>query len=366
VVQNFSGFVTAQTLDGATQMIPGGPVASQEAIKELGTNGGGFFNANSAHPFENPDGLTNLIQIWALLAIPFAMTSAFGRLAGDRRQGWAVFAAMLVLWAVPAGLAMHFESRDNPRLAEAGLVAGDGNLEGKETRYGPAASGLFAASTTGTSTGAVNSSHDSFTPAGGAVPLTNMMLGEVSPGGTGSGLYGMLVFALLTVFLAGLMVGRTPEYLGKSLRAPEVKLIVVYLAVVPFVVLTLTAIGVAVGDLRASIQEPGPHGLTEILYAFTSATSTQATALGGFTGNTDWINASLGLAMLAGRFLLIVPVLAVAGSLARRAPAPAGPGTFPTTGPIFTVLLVAVVITVVGLTYFPVLALGPVLEELSL
>ncbi len=365
VVQNLSGFTPAHTLDGATQLIPGGPVASQEAIKEIGTNGGGFYNANSAHPFENPDPFTNLLQMWALLAIPFALTFAYGRMCRDRRQGWAVFAAMLALWAGSAAIAIHAESGGNPRLTAAGAVAHAPNLEGKELRFGAAASGLYAASTTGTSTGAVNSAHDSFTPVGGAVPLVNMMLGEVSPGGVGAGLYGMLVFAILAVFIAGLMVGRTPEFLGKKIQAGEMKLIVLYLLVVPLLILTFTAISVVTSGPKASILNNGPHGLSEVLYAFTSTANNNGSAFGGLTGNTDWYNVTLGLAMLGGRFLLIVIVLALAGSLARKQPAPSGPGTFPTGSPLFAALLVGVVIVVVGLTYFPVLALGPILEAFT-
>ncbi len=366
IIQNLGGFTHVRTLEGASQLIPGGPVASQEAIKEIGTNGGGFFNANSAHPFENPNAIANLLQIWALLAIPFALTFAFGRLCGDRRQGWAVFAAMALLWGGSTALAMHAEAGGNPRLTQAGAVAHAPNLEGKETRFGAPASGLYAASTTGTSTGAVNSSHDSFTPVGGAVPLVNMMLGEVSPGGVGAGLYCMLVFALLAVFLAGLMVGRTPEYLGKKIQATEMKLVVLYLLIVPLLVLGFTAISVLLGGAKRSIQDPGPHGLTEVLYAFTSAANNNGSAFGGLTGNTDWYNTTLGLAMLCGRFLLMVPVLAIAGSLARKQPAPTGPGTFPTGTPLFAGLLVGVVVIVVGLTYFPVLALGPLLEAVTL
>ena len=366
VVQNLTGFHEAHTLEGATQLIPGGQVASQEAIKEIGTNGGGIFNANSAHPFENPNAITNLLEIWALLAIPFALTFAFGRLVGDRRQGWAVFAAMAVLWAGSAAIAMQAEGSGNPRVDTAAASAGAPNLEGKEVRFGAPASGLFAASTTGTSTGAVNSSHDSFTPVGGAVPLANMMLGEVSPGGVGAGMYGMLVFALLSVFLAGLMVGRTPEYLGKKVQAAEMKLVVLYLVAVPLLVLVFTGISLVTSGPRSSIQDAGPHGLTEVLYAFTSASNNNGSAFGGLTGNTDWYNTTLGIAMLCGRFLLIVPALALAGSLARKQPVPTGPGTFPTGTPLFAGLLVAVVLIVVGLTYFPVLALGPILEAVQL
>lgn len=365
VVQNLAGFHHAHTLEGATQLIPGGQVASQEAIKEIGTNGGGIFNANSAHPLENPTPITDILEIWALLAIPFALTFAFGRMCGDRRQGWAVFAAMFVLWAASAAIAMQAEGNGNPRLATAAAVAHAPNLEGKEVRFGTPASGLFAASTTGTSTGSVNASHDSFTPVGGGVTLANMMLGEVSPGGVGAGMYGMLVFALLSVFLAGLMVGRTPEYLGKKIQAAEMKLVVLYLLAVPVLVLVFTGISLVTSQPRASILNDGPHGLSEMLYAFTSASNNNGSAFGGLSGNTDWFNTTLAVAMLCGRFLLIVPVLAIAGSLARKHPAPVGPGTFPTGTPLFAGLLVAVVLIVVGLTYFPVMALGPILEAVT-
>ncbi len=365
VAQNLAGFHQVHTLEGATQLIPGGQVASQEAIKEIGTNGGGIFNANSAHPFENPNPVTNILEIWALLAIPFALTFTFGRMSGDRRQGWAVFAAMFVLWAGSAAIAMQAEGNGNPRLDTAVASTSAPNMEGKEVRFGAAASGLFAASTTGTSTGSVNAAHDSFTPVGGAVPLANMMLGEVSPGGVGAGMYGMLVFALLAVFLAGLMVGRTPEYLGKKIQAAEMKLVVLYLLAVPVLVLVFSGIALVTSGPRASILNSGPHGLSEVLYAYTSASNNNGSAFGGLSGNTDWFNVTLAVAMLCGRFLLIVPVLAIAGSLARKDPAPTGPGTFPTGTPLFAGLLVGVVLIVVGLTYFPVMALGPILEAVQ-
>jgi K+-transporting ATPase ATPase A chain len=361
VVQSLRGSAEATTIEGATQSIWRGPVGSQEAIKELGTNGGGPANVNSAHPFENPTAFTNLLEMLALLAIPFALTFAFGRLVGDRRQGWAVFAAMFVLWIASAGLAMGFEIDGNPR-----IDASSPNMEGKEVRFGAAASGLFAASTTGTSTGAVNASHDSFTPLGGAVPLVNMMLGEVSPGGVGAGLYGMLIFALLTVFIAGLMVGRTPEYLGKKIQATEMKLVTVYILIVPTLILVFSGISVLLDQAKSSILNPGPHGLSEVVYAFTSTANNNGSAFGGLTGNTDWFNTTLGLSVLAGRFLPIVLVLAIAGSLARKQPVPPSAGTFPTGTPLFAALLVGVVLIVVALTYFPVLALGPILEHLSL
>ena len=361
VVQSLRGPVEVQTVEGATQAIYRGPIASQEAIKELGTNGGGIVNANSAHPFENPTGFTNLVQILALLLIPFALTYAFGRMVGNQRQGWAIFAAMFVLWAGSAAVATYFEVEGNPR-----IDATAPNMEGKEVRFGAPASALFAASTTGTSTGAVIAAHDSFTPGGGAVPLVNMMLGEVSPGGVGVGLYGMLVFALLAVFIAGLMVGRTPEFLGKKIQAAEMKLVVLYLLATPLLVLAFSATSLVIERGTSSILNPGPHGLSEVLYAFTSASNNNGSAFGGLTGNTDWYNTTLGLAMLGGRFLLIVPLLAIAGSLARKQPVPPTAGTFPTASPLFVSLLVGVVLIVVGLTYFPVLALGPIVEQLGL
>ena len=366
VVQSLSGSAETATVEGAPQAVYRGPVASQEAIKELGTNGGGIVNANSAHPFENPTAFTNLVENWALLAIPFALTFAFGRLVRDRRQGWVLFAAMFALWISSVGLATGFEVDGNPRVEALGASGELGNMEGKEVRFGAAASGLFAASTTGTSTGAVIAAHDSFTPLGGAVPLANMMLGEVSPGGVGAGLYGMLIFALLAVFIAGLMVGRTPEYLGKKIQATEMKLVALYLLVVPMLVLGFASVSVLLDQAKASILNPGAHGLSEVVYAFTSAANNNGSAFGGLTGNIDWYNTTLGLAMLAGRFLPIVLVLAIAGSLARKQPVPVTAGTFPTGTPLFVGLLVGVVLIVVALTYFPVLALGPVLEHLSL
>jgi potassium-transporting ATPase potassium-binding subunit len=364
IVQNFHGFTTAHTLQGTAQSIPGGPVASQEVIKELGENGGGFYNANAAHPFENPNGLTDFLEIFLLLMIPFALTYTYGRFVKDQKQGWVLFAVMFAVWIGAAGLAMHWETNGNPKLQALGAVGG--NMEGKEVRFGTIASGLYAASTTGTSTGSVNSSHDSFTPLGGAVPLVHMMLGEVSPGGTGAGLYAILVFALLSVFIAGLMVGRTPEYIGKKVQATEMKLVVVYLIVMPLVILGFSSISVVLSGPLSSILSPGPHGLSEVVYAYTSAANNNGSAFGGLTGNTDWYNTTLGLTMLFGRFFLIVPVLAIAGSLARKQPVPATAGTFPTNTPLFAVLLLAIILTVVGLTYFPVVSLGPVLEHLTL
>jgi potassium-transporting ATPase potassium-binding subunit len=373
VIQNLGGFTDATTVEGRSQAIAGGPFASQESIKEVGTNGGGPLNANAAHPFENPNGFTNIVEMFLILAIPFALTYTFGRFAKNQKQGWAVFAAMFGLWLTAALVAMAFETGGNPRLDEAGATqattteqAGGGNLEGKEVRFGAATCGLHAATTTGTSTGSVDCFHDSMTPGGGAVPLVNMMLSEVSPGGVGAGLYGMLVFAILSVFIAGLMVGRTPEYLGKKIQAAEMKLIVLYILAVPVLVLAFTGASVLLSSAKSSIFNPGPHGLTEVVYAFTSASNNNGSAFAGLAGNTDWYNTTLGLCMLAGRFLLIVPLLAIAGGLARKQTVPASAGTFPTDTPLFAGLLTGVVIIVVGLTYFPVLALGPVVEQLGL
>ena len=372
VIQNFHGFTTAHTLGGGTQLIPGGPVASQEAIKQLGQNGGGFFNANSMHPFENPNGFTNLLQVVTILLIPFALTYAYGRMVRDQKQGWVVFGAMALLLVGSIALATGMETAGNPKLTEQGAsqsvtaTQSGGNMEGKETRFGAAGCGVFSAATTGTSTGAVNCAHDSMTPLGGMAPLANMMLGEVSPGGTGAGLYGMLVFVLLSVFIAGLMVGRTPEYIGKKTQAAEMKLAVLYIVVVPAAVLTFAAASLVLPSAKASILNAGPHGLTEVLYGFTSAGNNNGSAFGGLTGATDWYNTTLGLSMLIGRFLLIVPVLAIAGSLIRKQRVPATSGTFPTGTPLFAGLLTGVVLIVVGLTYFPVLSLGPVVEHLGL
>jgi K+-transporting ATPase ATPase A chain len=372
VIQNLNGFHHVTTLSGASQQIPGGPVASQEAIKELGQNGGGFFNANSMHPFENPNGITNLLQVVTLLLIPFALTYAYGRMVRDQKQGWVLFAVMAILWGASVALATGMEVNGNPGLTRLGAdqaataTQSGGNLEGKETRFGAAGCGVYSASTTGTSTGAVNCAHDSMTPLGGMSPMANMMLGEVSPGGTGAGLYGLLVFALLSVFIAGLMVGRTPEYLGKKIQAAEMKLVVLYIVVVPAAVLAFAAISVVMGTSKASILNPGPHGLSEVVYAFTSAGNNNGSAFGGLAGNTDWYNTTLGLAMLVGRFFLIVPTLAIAGSLVRKQKAPATAGTFPTGTPLFAGLLTGVVLIVVGLTYFPILSLGPIVEQLGI
>jgi K+-transporting ATPase ATPase A chain len=372
MVQNLTGNTTATTVEGKSQVIPGGPVASQESIKEIGTNGGGFYNANSAHPFENPNGVTDFLEIYLLLVIPFSLAWTFGKMAGNKKQGIAVLMAMLALWLAASVGAMLFETNGNAALDAAQINQATtssqpgGNMEGKESRFGPVSSGLFAASTTDTSTGAVNASHDSFTPLGGMVPLVDIMFGEVSPGGVGSGLYGMLIFALLAVFIAGLMVGRTPEYLGKKIQAAEMKLVVVYLLAVPLVILAFAGASIVMNTPVSSILNPGAHGLTEVVYGFTSTANNNGSAFGGLSGNTDWYNVTFAICMLIGRFILIIAALAVAGSLARKQTVPESSGTFPTDTPLFTALLVSVIVVVVGLTYLPVLALGPVVEHLGL
>jgi potassium-transporting ATPase potassium-binding subunit len=370
VIDNFHSSRAVSTLAGGAQTVPGGPVASQESIKEGGQNGGGFFGTNSAHPFENPNGITNLFEMWLMLAIPFALTYTFGKIARDQRQGWVVFTTMFVLWLVMLLIVTPLEARGNPKLTAAGanqqvtsLQAG-GNMEGKETRFGPVSCGYFAASTTSTSDGAVNCQHDSLTPLGGGTALVNMMYGEISPGGTGSGIFGMLVFALLAVFIAGLMVGRTPEYLGKKIQGPEMKLVVLYLLLPAIFILAFAGAAVLVHTALSSRLNSGPHGLTEIVYAYTEAFNNNGSAFGGLTANTQWYDTTLGLVMLAGRMLPMIAVLAIGGSLGRKKYVPATAGTFPTGTPLFGGLLAGVVIIVVGLTYFPVVALGPVVEHL--
>ncbi|MCU1374585.1 MAG: kdpA [Actinomycetia bacterium] len=371
VVQNFNATKVVTTVEGAKQSIPGGPIASQESIKDGGQNGGGPYNANSSHPFENPNPITNIVTLWLILALPFAFPFMFGILAKDRKQGHVVLAAMFALWLVGALIAMPMEARGSPKLTAVGAdqkvtaLQSGGNMEGKETRFGAVGCGLFADSTTGTSTGSINCAHDSMTPVGGAVPLVNMMFGEVSPGGTGAGLYGMLIFALTAVFIAGLMVGRTPEYLGKKIQAAEMKLVVLYLLAVPLAILTFAGISIVMKTSLSSLANGGPHGLTEMTYAFTSASNNNGSAFGGLTGNTQWFNTTLAICMLIGRFVLMVAALAIAGSLGRKQPVPPSAGTFPTGTPLFGVLLTGVVIIVVGLTYFPVVALGPIVEHLT-
>ncbi|QCB93548.1 potassium-transporting ATPase subunit KdpA [Cellulomonas shaoxiangyii] len=365
VVQNFAGFTDVTTLAGGAQSIPGGPVASQEAIKLLGTNGGGFFNANSAHPFENPTAWTNVLEIVLMLVIPFALPRTFGRMVGDDRQGYAILATMGTLFVASFAALTALESAGRgtaPQLAGAAL-------EGKEARFGIVGSTLFATTSTGTSTGAVNSMHDSYTALGGLLPMLNMMLGEVAPGGVGSGLYGMLVLAVIAVFVAGLLVGRTPEYLGKKIGPREIKLASLYILVTPTLVLAGTALSFAVPALRGSVEStsiwnPGVHGLSEVLYAFTSAANNNGSAFAGLTANTPWLNTALGVAILLGRFVPVALVLALAGSLAQQDKVPATAGTLPTHRPQFVGLLTGVVLVLTALTYFPVLALGPLAEGL--
>jgi K+-transporting ATPase ATPase A chain len=377
VIQNVAPYATVHTLEAAadgvaTQTLAMGPVASQLAIKMLGTNGGGFFNANSAHPFENPTALANFVQMLAIFLIPAALCHVFGRMVGDRRQGWAVLAAMGVLFVAAVVAATTFEQQGNPALAALGadqtvsaLQAG-GNMEGKEVRFGIDASSLFAVITTAASCGAVNAMHDSFTPLGGMVPLVLMQLGEVVFGGVGTGLYGMLVFAMMAVFIAGLMIGRTPAYLGKKIEAHEMKMVAIAILVTPLLVLSGTAVAVMAEAGRLGIQDPGAHGFSEVLYALTSAANNNGSAFAGLSANTPFYNVLLGLAMVFGRFGVIVPVLAMAGSLAAKQRAAPTDGTLPTHGPLFVALLIGTVLLVGLLNYVPALALGPVAEHLML
>lgn len=367
VPQNFDAYVTATTLEGGSQVLAQGPAASQIAIKQLGSNGGGFFNVNSAHPYENPTALTNLLESFYLLMIAAALVYSFGRMVGDTRQGRALWTAMFVLFVAGLAVTWWSEAQGNPAVTALGVeTAAGGNMEGKEVRFGTALSALWAVATTAASNGSVNAMHDSFMPLGGMVPMLNMMLGEVIYGGVGAGLYGMLVFVILAVFIAGLMVGRTPEYLGKKIEAREIKLAVIAVLVFPLGILGGAALTAVVPQMLASVQDPGPHGLSEILYAYTSATGNNGSAFAGFGANTPWHNTGLGLAMLLGRFAVIVPTLAIAGSLVAKRAVPAGPGTFPTHGGLFIALLIATILIVGGLTFFPALALGPVAEHLSL
>ncbi|QNE46972.1 potassium-transporting ATPase subunit KdpA [Glaciihabitans sp. INWT7] len=366
VIQNLAGFQHISTLTGGTQTLPGGPVASQEAIKELGTNGGGFFNANSSHPFENPTGWSSLFEIVLLLAIPFSLPRTFGRMVGDNRQGYAILSAMGLIWVVSAALLTLLESVGS---GTASQLAG-GAMEGKEVRFGIVGSSLFATSTTLTSTGAVNSMHDSFTSLGGGLIMVNMMLGEVAPGGVGSGLYGILVMAIVAVFVAGLMIGRTPEYLGKKIGSREVKLASIYILITPTLVLAGTALSFAIPAVQKSVvgtsmANTGLHGYSEVLYAFTSAANNNGSAFAGLTASTPWFDTALGVAMLLGRFLPIVFVLALAGSFAAQEKIPTTSGTLPTHRPQFIGLLVGTIVIVSALTYLPVLALGPLAEGLK-
>jgi K+-transporting ATPase ATPase A chain len=375
VPQNFQPYVSATTVEGGTQTIAQGPVASQEAIKMLGTNGGGFFNANSAHPYENPTPLTNFVQVLSIFLIPAALTYTFGKMVGSTRQGWALLAAMSVLFFAGLFTCYGAEAAGNPLMHALGVPGG--NMEGKEARFGVAGSTLFASVTTAASCGAVNSMHDSFTPLGGMIPLLNILSGEVVFGGVGAGLYGMLMFAILAVFIAGLMVGRTPEYLGKKVEQFEVKMAMLAVLVLAASVLGFTALGAnlylpagsaanAPGPTFANVNNAGPHGLSEILYAFASATGNNGSAFAGLTGNTPFYNVTLGIAMLVGRFLMILPLLAIAGNMAAKNRAPASAGTFPTDSGTFVVLLVGVVVIVGALTYLPALALGPIVEHFQM
>jgi K+-transporting ATPase ATPase A chain len=383
VPQNLNAYTSVTTLEGVKQTIAQGPVASQEVIKMLGTNGGGFFNANSAHPFENPTPFSNTFQIFLIFLIPGALTYTFGKMVRDTRQGWAVFTAMAILWFAGVFVAYHFEQRGTPVLNKAGIemTATDtqpgGNMEGKETRFGIAESALFATVTTDASCGAVNSMHDSFTALGGLVPLFNMELGEVVFGGVGAGLYGMLMFAILAVFIAGLMVGRTPEYLGKKIEQKEVKMAMIAMLVLAASILFFAGASSVVdfaaksywnspGPAAANTNNPGAHGFSEILYAYSSGTGNNGSAFAGINANTPWYNVTIGFAMLIGRFLMLLPLLAIAGSLAAKKQVPVSAGTFPTHGPLFVGLLVGVVVIVGALTYFPALSLGPIVEHLML
>ncbi len=371
VTQNLHPYTVATTLEHQTQTIAQGPVASQEAIKMLGTNGGGFFNANSAHPFENPTPLTNFLEILAIFLIPAALTVTLGKLSGSPGHGWAVFSTMTILFVIGLVTVYWAESQPHPLLhgvtQQVSAISPGGNMEGKETRFGIPGSSLFAVVTTDASCGAVNSMHDSFSPLGGMVLLANILLGEIIFGGVGAGMYGMLIFVVLSVFIAGLMVGRTPEYLGKKIEAFDIKMSMLYVLIFPLIILILTAISVLAPKMGLSaLSNSGPHGLTEMLYAYTSATGNNGSAFAGLSANTHWFNYTLGFAMLAGRFLMIIPVLALAGNLAQKKTIPPSPGTFPVNTGLFAVLLTGVILIVGARTFFPVVSLGPILEHLLL
>jgi K+-transporting ATPase ATPase A chain len=364
-IQNLAPYTEATTLEGAKQVIAQGPVASQEAIKQLGTNGGGFFNANASHPFENPTPFTNFLSMFMIFAIPSALTYTYGRMAKNQRHGWAVWGAMGIIFFAGVVACYHFEAQGNPALAGLSVDQSIGNMEGKEARFGVSASALYATVTTDASCGAVNSMHDSFTPLGGLVPLANIQLGEVVFGGTGAGLYGMLIYVVLTVFIAGLMVGRTPEYLGKKIESKEMKLAMLYVLIFPLVILCFTAWSAVKPYGVSSLNNAGPRGLMEILYAFTSGAGNNGSAYAGLNANTPWYNVTLGITMLVGRFLMIVPALGIAGSMAGKRAVPPSLGTFPTNGSTFAVLLVAVVVIVGALTFFPALSLGNIVEHFA-
>ena len=362
--QTLGAYVDATTLEGAKQTLALGPVASQVAIKMLGTNGGGFFNANAAHPFENPDAISNFIQMVTIFALGASLTNVFGRMVGNQRQGWAILASMGALFIAGVAVCYWAEAGGNPLVHALGIDGG--NMEGKEVRFGVALSALFAVITTAASCGAVNAMHDSFTALGGLIPMVNMQLGEVIVGGVGAGFYGILMFIVVAVFVAGLMVGRTPEYLGKKIEAKEVKMAMLAILALPLVMLTFTAIAVVLPSAVASMANGGPHGFSEVLYAYTSAAANNGSAFGGLSGNTPWYNITLGITMWVGRFFVIIPALAIAGSLATKKTVPASAGTFPTDGPLFVGLLVGVILIVVGLTFFPALAIGPIVEHLAM
>ena len=362
--QTLGAYVDATTLEGSKQTIAVGPVASQVAIKMLGTNGGGFFNANAAHPFENPTPLSNFVQMISIFAIGAALTNVFGRMVKDERQGWAILSVMAVLFIAGVAVCYWAEARGNDAFTAMGLTGG--NMEGKEVRFGIVASALFAVVTTAASCGAVNAMHDSFTALGGMIPLINMQLGEIIIGGVGAGMYGMLLFVILAVFVAGLMVGRTPEYVGKKIEAKEVKMAMLAILILPLMYLGWTAAAVVIPPAVASMANPGPHGFSEVLYAYTSQTANNGSAFAGLTGNTLWYNITGAIAMLVGRFWMIVPAMAIAGSLAAKKSVPASVGTFPTTGGLFVGLVVGVIVIVGGLTFFPALALGPIVEHLAM
>ena len=361
--QTLAGSVAATTLEGASQTIAMGPMASQEAIKQLGTNGGGFFNANAAHPFENPSALSNFLNIFAMLSVTSALVYTFGQMVGNRRQGWAILSAIAVLLVTGIGLVYWAETSGNPILATLGIDPSMGSMEGKEVRFGQALTALYAAVTTGISDGGVNGMHGSLTALGGLVPMFLIQLGEILPGGVGSGLYGMLVFCILSVFVAGLMVGRTPEFLGKKIEAREMKFAMLAVLILPLAILGFTAVSALLPFAVSSIANPGPHGLSEILYAYSSAAGNNGSAFAGLSANTPWFNTTLGIAMLLGRFAYVVPVMAIAGSLARKVKAPASSGTFPTNRPLFVGLLIGVILILGGLQFFPALALGPIVEH---
>jgi K+-transporting ATPase ATPase A chain len=367
VIQNFHSYTTVNTVQpsagAATQSIPQGPVASQEAIKMIGTNGGGYLNANSAAPFENPTSLSNFFEMLGLIGIPAALTYWYGRMVKNQKHGWAIWVAMLIVFLIGFAVAFHYEQAGNPIHQQLGVSAAGGNMEGKEVRFGIFNSSLFATLTTDASNGAVNAMHDSFTPLGGLVPLANIQLGEVIFGGVGSGLYGILVFVILAVFLAGLMIGRTPEYLGKKIEAYDVKVSMLSVLVPVFTILGFTALASVSSWGLAGLNNSGPHGFSEILYAFSSATGNNGSAFAGLTANAMWYDTTLGLAMFFGRFLAVIPVMALAGSLAKKKLVPQGPGSFPVTGPLFVILLIGVVVLVGALTFFPADTLGPVVEH---